>query len=149
MKARYLSVQVAAGVVKTAADPAGELVEIDVLTAPATSRAQEPRPRVLVPHDRHAVPVHQNIRGVSGKLVRPVPASKLGHHPFRQRAAPVELVRIEASPAFDEVTSGEVRGVPPVEQSEAADHNGESSTYRPAREGTSEVTSKIGTIKIP
>jgi hypothetical protein len=42
-----------------------------------------------------------------------------------------------------------VRGVPPVEQSEAADHNGESSTYRPAREATSEVTSKIGTIKIP
>jgi hypothetical protein len=36
-----------------------------------------------------------------------------------------------------------VRGVPPVEQSEAADHNGESSTYRPAREARQRSRQKL------
>jgi hypothetical protein len=46
------------------------------------------------------------------------------------------------------VTNGEVRGAPTVEQSEAADHNGESSTYCAGSAGASKVPSKIGYVQI-
>ena len=125
--------QVAATIVEAAAGPATDLVEIEVLAASAARRALKPWPRLLVPHHQHADPVDQNVGGLSGELVPPVPTRELRDRSFREYADTVELERVEASPAFDEVMSGEVRGVPTVEQSEAADHNGESNTYQYAR----------------
>ena len=54
MKTGHRPVQVARSVVETAADPAGESVEIEVLAAPATGRALEPRPSLLIPDYRIA-----------------------------------------------------------------------------------------------
>jgi hypothetical protein len=55
MKAGHRPVQVARSVVETAADPAGELVEIEMLAAPTAGRAypgaatKTPRPRNEAP----------------------------------------------------------------------------------------------------
>jgi len=69
VNARHRTVQVAARIVETAADPAGDGVEIEMLAAPAARRAFKPRPRLLVPRHQNGVPVDQNVRGVSGELV--------------------------------------------------------------------------------
>ena len=101
MKTGHRPVQVARSVVETAADPAGESVEIEVLAAPATGRALEPRPSLLIPDDRNAVAVHQNIGRVSGEMVAPGPAQKAsrrsfeaprgGDHALAAPLTPVEL----------------------------------------------------------
>lgn len=85
MNAGHRSVKVARGVIETAADSAGELVEIDVLAAPTTGRAPEPRPRLLVPQHGHPGPVHQNIRHVPSEPVTPTLAAE---SPRRNSTAP-------------------------------------------------------------
>src|SRR5262245_20808005 len=68
MNAGHLPVQVAARIVETAAGPAGELVEIDMLDPSAAGRALKPWPLLPVPHHQHSVPVDQNVGGPSGEL---------------------------------------------------------------------------------
>src|SRR5262249_13240742 len=66
MDARHRAVQMAARVVETAAGPAGEGVEIEVLAA-STALALKTRPRRLVPHHHNAIPVDENVRCGSGE----------------------------------------------------------------------------------
>jgi hypothetical protein len=134
MKARHCPVQVAASIVEAAAGPAGDLVEIEVLAAPAARRALKPWPRLLVPHHRHADAVDQNVGGLSGELVPPVAPSEFRDRPFHERADAVELERVEACPIFDQTASGDVGRVWIVEQAKGAGHSGESNTYWPARQ---------------
>ena len=61
MKARDGQVEMTAGIVEPAADPAGELVEIEILAALAVGWAEKPGPGLLVLHHGHAVPVHRNV----------------------------------------------------------------------------------------
>ena len=87
MKAGDRPVHVTAGIIKMATGPAGDLVEIQMLAAPAASWTEEPGPGLVVPHDRHAVPVRQNIGSAPGEPVPPVPRSELRNGAFAGECA--------------------------------------------------------------
>jgi hypothetical protein len=108
VNARHRTVQMTARIVETAADPAGDGVQVDMLDPPAARWALKPRPRLLVPHHQNAVPVDQNIWCLSGELAPPVVAPlKPRDCPFDEHADAVEFERIQADPGLDQTVGWE------------------------------------------
>jgi len=83
---RKRPMQMTARIIETAADPAGDDVEVDMLDPPTAHRALKPRPPLLIPHHQNRVPVDQNVRGMSGELVRYFRPRKSSDRAFRECA---------------------------------------------------------------